>query len=202
MGIITLEQGSEDWLKYRESRVMATDVPVILESNKWKTKLQLWEEKLRHRPPTEMNDAMRRGQLLEPEARKLASDFLGIDFEPCVYQSDKYPWLAASLDGISKCKKYILEIKCPKASTHEDAIDNRIPDYYRDQIQDQLLVTQAEICYYFSYRPENKDKPYAIVEIYPDLEKHEIIVQKSKEFYIQMCRMDPPEEWKLKLNKR
>lgn len=200
MTIVSLEQGSEEWKKWRTSKVMATDVPVILGSNPWKSKLELWEEKLGLRPPTQLNAAMKRGQDLEPEARKLASDFLGMDFEPCVYQCDKYPWLAASLDGISINIKdpYVLEIKCPKESTHIDATNDIIPEYYMDQIQTQLLVIGAQICYYFSYRPEYKEKPYAIIPVHKYEKKQQEIIDKGQGFYIQMCRMDPPEEWVLK----
>jgi len=193
-----LIQGSDKWLQYRQSRIMATDAPVILGSNPWKTKLELFEEKLGLRPPPSLNPAMERGTLLEPAARQLASELISVDFRPVVVESTKHPWLASSLDGLGWCKnQYILEIKCPKASTHDDALDDRIPEYYRDQIQTQLLCSEAGICYYFSYRPERKDKPYAIIEVYPDLEKQAEIIEKGYEFYKQMCQMEPPEEWKL-----
>lgn len=202
MPTISLEQGSQAWLDYRKSKIMATDTPIILGSNPWKTKLELWEEKLSFRPPVEMNDAMLRGQKLEPEARELANKEINIEFSPCVIESDNEHWLAASLDGISNCGKYILEIKCPKDTTHDDALDNRIPEYYFDQIQHQLLVSKCDIAYYFSYRPERKDKPYAIIEVYPDLEKQSKILEKGYEFYQDMQTMNPPEDWKIKLKEK
>ncbi len=199
MAIINLDQGSKEWLEWRKSHVTATDISIILGSNPFKTEMELWEEKLGFRESQEMNDAMKRGQLLEPDARKMASELFDINFEPVVIESDEYPWLGASLDGISKCGKYILEIKCPKAATHDDAMDGRFPIYYEDQIQTQLLVSGAEICYYFSYRPECAHKTYSIIEVYPDPEKHEEILKKGYEFYVNMCTMNPPEQWKLKI---
>lgn len=203
MPIIQLEQGSPQWLLYRSGRIMATDTPVILGSNPFKSRLELWEEKTGLREPTKLNDAMRRGQELEPEARRLASEILGISFEPCVIESQEFPWMAASLDGLNNCINniYILEIKCPKSSTHDDAIDGKIPEYYRDQIQHQLFVTGASICYYFSYRPERKDKPYAIMEIYPDSVKQAKIYIGGVAFYKQMCDFEAPEEWQLVVRK-
>lgn len=199
MPIVNLEQNTPEWLAWRQSKLTATDIPVILGSNPWKKKLELWEEKLSLRPPQPMNPAMARGQALEPAARKLASELLDIDFNPAVVESLKYPWLAASLDGINLNKgDYILEIKCPKEFTHLDAANGNLPEYYMDQIQTQLLVAQAEICYYFSYRPEYIDQPYAIIEVYPNHEKHMEIVSKGYEFYVQMCTMCPPVEWELK----
>ena len=191
MPVVKLEQGSEAWLAWRKSRVTATDVST-------KTKLELWEEKLDLRPGPELSLLMARGQRLEPEARELACQIIDINFEPVVIESTKYPWLAASLDGIGIGKnQYILEIKCPNAKTHDNAMDNRIPEYYRDQIQTQLLVSEAEICYYFSYRPEHLGNKYAIVEVYPDKEKQSEIIEKGYEFYMQMCNFEQPVEWKL-----
>ena len=63
MSIIPLEQGSAKWLEYRKSKVMATDSPILLGSNPWRTPIELWEEKLGLREPQPLNDAMRRGQL-------------------------------------------------------------------------------------------------------------------------------------------
>jgi putative phage-type endonuclease len=202
MPVIDLIQGSEKWLKYRQSRLMATDVPVVLGSNPWRTKIELFEEKLGLRPPVQLNAAMERGQKLEPEARKLASELLGIEFEPIVMESTRFPWLASSLDGISSCGKYILEIKCLSERSHEAAIDDIIPPYYIDQILTQLEVTKANICYYFSYRPEYTGKPYAIIPVYPNREKQAEIIAKGSDFYFNhLCVMNPPEDWKLKERK-
>jgi putative phage-type endonuclease len=200
MTIILLEQGSPEWLQYRQGKVMATDSSVLTGSNPWKKPIELWEEKLGLRESQKLNEAMKRGQELEPEARKLASLEIGIEFEPCVFESDQYPFMAASLDGLSECHSYILEIKCPKEKTHLEAIDGHIPPYYLDQIQHQLKCVQgAECCFYFSYRPEYKQKPFIIIRIRPDVERQLEIMEKNQEFYIQMCTMSPPEEWKLKI---
>jgi putative phage-type endonuclease len=198
MPVINLEQGSKEWLDYRRRKVMATDTPIILGSNRWKTAFELWEEKLELKEPQEINEAMLRGQQLEEEARKLASSLTLIDFRPAVIESIKYPWLAASLDGLGWLNnQYILEIKCPKERTHLEAIDGILPSYHLDQIQHQLLCSQADICYYFSYRPEYKKNPYTIIAIRRDLGKCAEIIFKSEGFYQNMCTMNSPEEWKL-----
>lgn len=197
MPVINLEQGSEEWKKWRMSKITATDISVILGSNPFKKKLELWEEKLGIRPPQQLNSSMERGQRLEPEARGLAETELKMKFTPQVIESNKNPWLAVSLDGISDDGKTILEVKCTNSKTHLDAIAGFIPEYYWDQIQCQLLCTEADVAYYFSYRPEYITKPFAIVDILPDPEKHNIIIEKGYEFYVQMCTMNPPNEWKL-----
>lgn len=201
MPIINLEQGSPEWLDYRQSKIMATDTPIILESNPFKTIFDLWEEKLSLKAPPSLNESMARGQALEPEARQLACFKIGIEFEPCVYEHDIHSDMAASLDGMSELGSSILEIKSPKERTHVEAIDGIIPTYYLDQMQHQLCCTGASICYYFSYRPEYEKQPYVILEIFPNLEKHEEIIRKGKDFYLNMYTMMPPEEWKFKERK-
>ena len=195
-----LEQGSNEWHEFRSKHIMGTDVSVILGNNKWKSKLDLWEEKKGIRLPQQVNEAMLRGHKLEPEARALASVDLKIEFNPVVILSLKYPWLAVSLDGFSPCGKYILEIKCPKELTHLEGIQWCFPNYYHDQIQTQLLVSEAETCFYVSYRPEYEKKPLVIIEVKPNKEKHREIIEKSYGFYVQLCNMEEPKEWEL--NKR
>lgn len=194
-----LDQGTEKWLEYRRSKIMATSAAVILENNPFKTPLELWEEMLLMRPSPVINDAMKRGSDLEPIARELACKEIGIQFEPCVFESDKNSWQAASLDGLSPCGKYILEIKSPNEKTHLMAINGEVPSYYLDQVQHQLACTKAEKAYYFSYRPEH-EKTYAIVEIDPDHEYHNFMIEKEHEFYKCLCTFCPP-SWKFKEKK-
>lgn len=199
MPIINLEQGTSSWLDYRKSKIMATDASVLMDTNPWKNPLDLWEEKLGIKSSQILNEAVERGHQLEPEARQLAIDVIGMEFKPVVYESDKYSFMAASLDGISQFGEHLLEIKCPfKEDKHIDAIEGLVPLYYIDQIQHQLLVTGASCCFYFSYRPEFKEKPFAMVVFEPNANRQEQILIKSQEFYLQLCTMQPPTYWKLK----
>lgn len=194
MPLIDLEQGSEKWLEYRLSKIMATDASVIIKNNPWCTPLEKWEEKLQLRPQQPMNAAMKRGQDLEPVARELFIKEKGISMAPCVYENEKLSWQAASLDGMCDFGSTLLEIKCPNESTHNLAIQGGVKDYYWTQIQHQLAVTNADMCYYFSYRPENKSNPYAIVEIFPDWEYISVLTEMELDFYIRICTMQPPEK--------
>lgn len=199
MPVIDLIQGSPAWLDYRKKRIMATDTPCILGSNPWITKIQKWEEKQPAYVAPEMNDAMREGQLKEPVARQLAIDILGINFIPVVYESDIYPWMASSLDGISDCGKYILELKCPsKAKLYDQICENYIPMYYMDQMQHQsATLSKVELVIYGVYYPLNKENPIKFMEVQPDLEKHDLIFTLGYKFYRDVCTMNPPTEWKL-----
>ncbi len=202
MAIIQLEQGSQAWLDYRRSHITATDISIIMGSNPFKTQAELFREKLGINPPQESNAAMERGSRLEPEARTKACEVLGFDFEPVVMVSDAYPWAMASLDGLCSLElcDIILEIKCPKEATHLQAIQKCCPSYYYDQMQWQMIVSGAKECYYFSYRPEWKEMPFAFVEIFPNEVRQEQMLIKGYEFYHRLCTFDEPVDWKLKMN--
>lgn len=198
--VINLEQGTDAWLDMRRSHVTATDVSVICGSNPFKTPAELWREKMGLAPPQESNAAMERGSRLEPEARAMACKVLKFDFEPVVIVSDEHPWAMASLDGISGARNIILEIKCPKEATHLDTFHgNGYPRYYYDQMQWQMLVSGAGECYYFSYRPECPQCPFAFVSVIPDKEWQKFMLVKGYEFYQRLCNFDEPEEWKINI---
>ncbi len=197
---IDLLQGSQEWHDYRKDHIMATDCAIIMDVNPWKDKCKLWREKQGLDEPEPMNDAMRRGQLLEPEARKLFVENTGIEMEPCVWESDQYPWMSASLDGISSCGKYILEIKCMSEKNHKEAIQGLIKEYYCYQMWHQLICTDAIMVYYLSYRPEFTENPFALTELILDREKKDIILKKEYDFWLRLCNFQEPEKpFQLKL---
>lgn len=199
MKILQLEQGSQSWLSYRQKHIMATDAAIVLGLNNFKDMHQLWQEKMGFVQPEPVNDFMIRGQLLEKIAREQLNEQLGINFEPVVIESIDYPWMGASLDGISNDKSAICEIKCMKLSKHlQVSIDTLDPCHYA-QMQHQLACSKADLVCYASYHPDAPD-PLTYFEIYPDDEYIKNMIEKEKEFFFEtMCNMQPTREsWTLK----
>ena len=199
MKIIQLEQGSSEWLHWRKNKITGTSASVIMGNNPWKNTRQLWDELLGFTPPQEKNAAMQRGNDLEPKARMIFEEMMGMEFPPIVCESDQYDWMAASLDGWNEDNKAILEIKCPNERTHKEALDGIVPIYYLDQCQHAFCVTEGVICYYVSYRPEH-EKQIAVVEIKPNLDYIEQMKDKEKDFYenylFSIIPTPPPEPFK------
>ena len=140
MKIISLAQGSQEWLDWRKTRITATDASVIMGVNPFKNVSTLWKEKLDIVAAPTANERMLRGQELEPVARQLFIEETGIDVEPLVVESDEFYWMGASLDGINDTRKIIIEIKCPSSDTHLLAVDGSIRPYYMVQMQHQLYA--------------------------------------------------------------
>lgn len=132
--VIDMEQGSPEWLALRKTKITATDASVIMGANPWKTKSQLYQEKLSDDPPKPPNARMQRGVVLEPIARALFCFKTGHHMIPKVIVRG---WAMASLDGIND-RDEILEIKCPGEKDHSLAMRGQIPEHYFPQLQHQM----------------------------------------------------------------
>ena len=76
-----LEQGGEEWLRFREGRITATDVPLLLGTSPYGGLEDVIKNKF---GGTRETAAMRRGMELEPElAAMFQADQVG--FKPCPY---------------------------------------------------------------------------------------------------------------------
>ena len=188
MKIIQLEQGSQEWLSWRKTVITATDASIILGNNPWDSPYRCWQRKLGLIEDKKSNEAMERGKRLEPEARAQFIDKYGIDMTPVVVESSEFEFLGASLDGISVLGNELLEIKCGGYKLHEMASKGEIPEYYRDQMQHQLLVTGAEKCFYYSY--DGKDG--ICIEVLPDPQFIHKFMPKAREFWKCVAFSEPP----------
>lgn len=188
MQILQIEQGTTQWLDLRKTKITATDASVIIGAYPWKTAHQLYHEKISDTHNTYTNSAMQRGIDLEPMARDLFMLETGIDVSPAVIVRD---WAMASLDGISSCGKYVVEIKCPGKKTHEIALSGKIPDYYYPQLQHQMYVCDVDEMYYYSFDGMNG----VVVVVVRDDEFIEKMIVAEKHFYDCIINKIPPVEY-------
>ena len=181
-----LEQGSLQWHALRKTKITATDAPIIMGASHWKTKIQLYHEKL---SPTELhhiNERMQRGIDLEPIARDLFTLKTGIVAQPKIVVKD---WAMASLDGMDALCTKIVEIKCPGQKDHAIALSGKVPDHYYPQLQHQMYVTDVNMCYYFSF--DGADG--VVVEVPRDAKYIEKMIEEEIKFYQCLINKIPPE---------
>jgi putative phage-type endonuclease len=163
-----LEQGTDAWRNWRKKVIGASDAPTIMGENPWSESDYLLREKLGRVAEFKGNAATREGNALEGEARRKASAYLGIHFDPSIIQDGFHPFLAASLDGVSEDASYILEIKSGVKSYAHTQRTGQPPEYYYAQLQHILMISGLESLYYASYRPHEelivleigRDDPY------------------------------------------
>jgi putative phage-type endonuclease len=184
---IDFEQGSQEWLDWRQDIITATDAAVIMENSLYATPYQLWQRKLGEAPEQFVNAAMIRGRDAEPIAREMFIKEYEIHMEPACIESEQYNFLGASLDGISSCNRYLLEIK---SQSIEKIKFKGIPDMHYDQMQHQMLCTDgaAELCYYVTIWD---DEIYTI-PVYPDIEWQEKYIPKAKDFWTGLVFREKP----------
>lgn len=155
MKIIDLEQGTPEWLEFRRSHLGASDCATIMGEDPYRTPYQLWKQKVLDETVI-VTPAMKRGSVLEPEARKKIEQQDEVEYPPVCVVSEDFPWMMASLDGLSK-DGVILEIKCPTETTFNSILNDDaliIPIHWQWQVQHQLCVTglKEAILFIFSER--------------------------------------------------
>jgi len=151
--IPNLEQGSEEWRRWRKGVIGASDAPTIMNENQWQSAEYLLDEKLGLKPEFEGNSATREGNRLEEVARRELAKKFRIKLEPTVIQDGKVPYFAASLDAIDKHHQQVFEIKCGAKAYEIVASKREIPNYYFGQLQHILMITQLDKIIYTAYRP-------------------------------------------------
>jgi len=183
-----MQQGSEAWKNLRKDKIGASDAAAIMGVSPWTTPHTLWTYKMGLAEP-EMNSAMQRGVEMEEAARSAFNSVYETDTKAAVYIDDVYPWLMASLDGVSSDKKTVVEIKCCGQKDHDIAVSGNVPEKYWPQLQHQLYVTGLKEMWYFSYR---SSFDYKALQIKRNDDYISKLIEAEKEFYRRMIEFDPP----------
>lgn len=186
------KQGSPAWIAFRLRGLGASDAPAVMGKSKWTTPYGLYRQKIGLDPGPKMNPAMARGIKLEPKARAAYEDFTGNLMVPMVLENVEHPILRASLDGFELGGKLALEIKCPGPESHLFAVNGLVPDYYVDQVQQQLLVSGADELHYWSFDGDQG----ALVKVYPDPVRQQAIIEESLRFWEKVeAKVWASDEW-------
>ena len=114
--IIEFEQGTQEWLDWRKEGIGASDAPIIMDENPWKSVTDLVKDKRGAETKIFLNAAMRRGIALEPSARAAYIEETGVRVKPACLQSTEYDWMRASVDGIGADGIPVVEIKCGRSA--------------------------------------------------------------------------------------
>jgi len=184
-----MQQNSDDWTEWRKKGIGSSDAPIVMGLSPWTTRLQLWEQKLGLSPGFQGNFATERGHQMEPKARAAFELEMGEEFPETLAVHSSLGFLRASLDGFNENLNAILEIKCPGKEDHDKAKAGQVPEKYMAQVQHQLLVTGAKLCYYYSYDGEKG----VTVEVEPDLKYMEDMLNQITAFWTLVETRVPPE---------
>jgi putative phage-type endonuclease len=181
------EDKSEAWLQWRNKGLGSSDSPVVMGVSKWQKPKELWEVKSGLvKKEFVTNFAIERGNMLEPIARRKFAAAYNLEhstnetFDAFLCEMSELEYMRASLDGRSRCGRFIIEIKFQGKEPHEAAKRGIVPAYYYPQLQHGLLVSGAELCYFISI---NKEKEIVVVEVRPNEDYQATLVRQLSRFW-------------------
>lgn len=134
-----IQQGSENWLQWRQQGVGATDAAAIVGESKWDTALSVYAKKTGHIEAKEQTSYQEWGNRIEPLlVDKLVEEFGYTDVKRGTLYTKG--WAKCSLDGEcsnSTGERIIIECKTGRSASDWDPV----PDGYYSQVQWQMFVT-------------------------------------------------------------
>ncbi len=155
-------QGSNAWLTWRKDGICGSDMPVILGTCPYRSKLMLYKDKLSLENDSSINPFVAMtGHEVEERARALYELLKDLEVPATLAVHSEYPWLKASLDGANLVKDMADQVVSIWECKHVGAdylkylrdnvaksVKNKIKANHYDQIQHQLMVTGAQFCDY------------------------------------------------------
>lgn len=194
------QQGSPEWVASRKRYVGASQAGTIMGFSQYKTAYQLWQQYMNLLPADEETYAMRRGSDLEPKALKYLEGSAGIKIvsQPVLVHPD-YPFMRASLDGITDCGKYIIEAKSPmsvNSATHVQTSMGGVPLNHYAQIQFGIECARHYYpgivgALYISYINDDPEKS-EIIEVNRDDSFIKRIIKEVSIFWDHVKNKTPP----------
>jgi putative phage-type endonuclease len=189
MKIIQHEQGSQAWLDYRKNKIGASDAGAILGISPYDSPYSLWMKKLGLSPDKQSTPAMERGKVLEIQARRMLEESKGHFLYQSIIESEQYPFLCSSMDGITRDSDFACEIKCLNIDDHDNG---HVPEHYIPQLQHQMLCCDLQEITYVAYNP-NSEKPFYTIVVKRDEAFLADYIPKAKAFYDCMRTFTAPE---------
>ena len=148
MKLIQCDQRTDEWHRWREQGITATESAVILGLSPHKTPWRLWAEKIHRATPPDLSNVpqVRFGRDNEDKVRELFEKAHQEFVTPACAEMDGEPIFRASFDGLT-LDDIPVEIKCPGANTLDDVLargtESDAYKLYFVQVQHQMMVAEA-----------------------------------------------------------
>lgn len=131
-----------DFVESRRSGIGGSDVAAVMGLSRFKTPLQVWNQKVNAPMPTQDNEAMAIGRALEPFVLDMYERVTGVKLtrNPETMRHAKYPFIIANLDAYVPGLVVEAKTAFDGRDWGEEGTDEIPPDYYC-QTQHYMLVT-------------------------------------------------------------
>lgn len=143
------EAAKDAWLEKRKHYITGTDAGKLIGVSPWGGKFAVWLDKTGRAAPVVETPAMRAGKKFESAILQMYAEEMNCKLEHVdgynLITCDKYPRLGASLDGWNHDLQIPVDAKNIKWKNEKwgDAWTDQFPEYYKAQLQVQMMVTGA-----------------------------------------------------------
>jgi putative phage-type endonuclease len=151
MQIINVTPNTPEWHEIRKQGIGGSDAAAVLGMSKYSTPYEVWLSKrgeLDNTPSPELQKIYRRGHLLEPAILQYHADETGMTTHQIqgIVVSDKYPFMRATLDGLSVDRKVSVNAKTSRIYDEwGDVETDQIPQEYLINSQHEMIVAGTEV---------------------------------------------------------
>jgi putative phage-type endonuclease len=137
----------EEWLEQRRQYIGGSDAAAAIGMSRFKSQLELYQEKVGQLVDDDPTEAMIRGQLLESYVGELYQQITEHAMMPAAWiVSPDHPWMAATPDAVDTDLNSLVQIKTASAwARHHWGEDgsSKVPTDYMIQAQHEMAVTGA-----------------------------------------------------------
>ena len=182
----------DTWLQERRTGIGGSDLAAILGLSKWKTPLQVWQEKRGEVAGTPDNDAMRWGRYLEPVVRQAYADQMGVEVRvpPAMIRHPRHEWMIANVDGVTD-EPRLFEAKTARtADGWGEPGTDEIPQAYLLQVQHYMAVTAIPVA---DVAVLIGGSDFRVYPISADAELQDMLIDAEREFWRSVQAGEPPE---------
>lgn len=141
------------WLEKRKHYVTGTDAGKLIGVSPWGGKFAVWLDKTGRAAPVVETPAMKAGKKFESAILQTYAEEMNCKLEHVdgynLITCDKYPRLGASLDGWNHTLGCPVDAKNIRWKDEKwgDAWTSDFPEYYKTQLQVQMMVTGAKFAH-------------------------------------------------------
>jgi len=183
----------------RRSGLGGSDSPVVLGVSPFKTRKELWQEKLGLIEPKELNSpAIKRGNTMEKIVADLYAEVKGRHVEVVKQKltHPKHPFIYAHIDRKISDRQHkgpgVLEIKCPGVAVFNKCKREGLQPYYIIQLQKYLGITGYTWGAFAVFSAEQ----WELIEfdVVPDKSLIDLIISEDKKFWQYVINHEEPPE--------
>ena len=197
-----LRQLQQDDVRDRRDGLGGSDSPIVLNVSPFKTRKQLWQEKLGIIAQEEEKPIMKRGHYMEDKVADMYEGLTGLKTRKVLRRiiHPQYPFLFAHVDRVIEGDKRgpgVLEIKCPGSMMARKCDREGMQNYYLIQIAHYLGVTGYKWGVIVVLDYDNwKIIPY---EMTPDKDLIKLIFDEDIKFWEYVKSGEEPPESEVKI---